>query len=204
MATDDLAGAPDKSPESVTRFTYNALGQTVTTVDPHVNVQRVAYNVAGLPDGTWFTAAGEVERVVMTGLAYDIHGQQIGGSCVNAANTPFITVALAYDPDTQQMTGIRTTRAKDGQDLQNLVYWYDPVGNVTHIENKAQGAVPSLPEGCRLIRITPTMRCTGLLSRPVLRCKASALPTPWAVFSIHFCIDSSCQLHAGLYLRQWR
>lgn len=150
MATDDLAGAPDKSPESVTRFTYNALGQTVTTVDPHVNVQRVAYNVAGLPDGTLFTAAGEVERVVMTGLAYDIHGQQIGGSCVNAANTPFITVALAYDPDTQQMTGIRTTRAKDGQDLQNLVYWYDPVGNVTHIENKAQGAVPSLPEGVSL------------------------------------------------------
>lgn len=151
MASDDLAGALVSSPELVTLFAYNALRQTVKTVDPHGNVQRVSYNVAGLPDGTWFTAAGEAERALTTGLAYDVHGQQTSAAYVNAGGATFLAASRSYDPDTLELTGIVTTRAMDGQCLQNLVYWYDPAGNVTHIENKALDTVlAALPPGVSL------------------------------------------------------
>ncbi|MBO9545435.1 SpvB/TcaC N-terminal domain-containing protein [Caulobacter sp.] len=43
-----------------------------------------------------------------------------------------------YDPNTDRLTTLTTTRASDGARLQDDRYWYDPVGNVTRIAHAAE------------------------------------------------------------------
>jgi insecticidal toxin complex protein TccC len=146
MLQDDLAGTG--SPELATGYEYNALEQLLKLTDPGGNVQRFSYYIGGLPAGSWFAARGETERPVTAELTYDVYGEQTGAACVNGEGTRFLSVSRSYDPDTQNLTRIVSVRRSDGQLIQDLVYWYDPVGNVSHIENKCAQALPLvLPAG---------------------------------------------------------
>ena len=48
------------------------------------------------------------------------------------------TTTYEYDPYTFRVTRILTTRSSDSAVLQDLNYWYDPVGNITIQEDAAQ------------------------------------------------------------------
>jgi RHS repeat-associated protein len=146
LAADDLAGAGTSGLRSACE--YNALGQVLKLTDPAGHVQRCSYNAAGLLDGSWFAARGEAERQVVADLAYDAEGRQTAAAYVNAEGERFLQLSRTYEPDSGRLHRILSVRAADGQAVQDCVYWYDPAGNLTHIENKAAAALPlSLPTG---------------------------------------------------------
>ncbi|MDE9434297.1 RHS repeat protein, partial [Xenorhabdus bovienii] len=59
------------APESfITLSTADATGAVLTTTDAAGNLQRVAYDVAGLLTGSWLRLAGGTEQVIVKSLAY--------------------------------------------------------------------------------------------------------------------------------------
>ena len=131
---------------------YDALGAVTGGVDPSGNAQRVAYYDSGDVSGRWLTPAGGSERQVVADLAYDAQGRRISTTLVNAKGVKFLTRTQAYDPDTGRLARLISVRAGDKATLQDLTYWYDPVGNLTHV---ADGGAPLPQVFTRQQRVTP-------------------------------------------------
>ncbi|MBD8170332.1 RHS repeat-associated core domain-containing protein [Erwinia persicina] len=121
----------------VTLTTADATGAVLTTTDAKGNLQRVAYDVAGLLSGSWLTMKGGKEQTIVASLTYSAAGQKLREEHGNGAVTTY-----TYEAGTQRLTGIKTERPaghKSGQKiLQDLRYEYDPVGNVLKISNDAE------------------------------------------------------------------
>lgn len=120
-----------------TQTTTDATGAALTTTDARGNVQRVAYNVTGLPAGSWLMLKGDREQVIVQSLTYSAAGQKLREEHGNGVVTTY-----TYEAETQRLTGIRTERpaghASGAKVLQDLRYEYDPVGNILKISNDAQ------------------------------------------------------------------
>ncbi|MDE9493582.1 RHS repeat protein [Xenorhabdus bovienii] len=126
------------APESFTTLsTADATGAVLTTTDAAGNLQRVAYDVAGLLTGSWLRLAGGTEQVIVKSLAYSAAGQKLREEHGNGVVTTY-----TYEPETQRLVGIKTERppghAAGGKVLQDLRYEYDPVGNVVKVTNDAE------------------------------------------------------------------
>jgi RHS repeat-associated protein len=133
-------------PDSFTTITaYDALNRPISKVTPGPDpstivpaydeaslLERVDVYVRGAAAATTFVAAvaynakGQREQIV-----YSDDGQGHGT----------LTTTYAYEPLTFRLSQLETTRAGDGAVLQNLAYTYDPVGNVTKIDDSAQQTV---------------------------------------------------------------
>lgn len=115
----------------------DATGAVLTTTDAKGNVQRVAYDVAGLLSGSWLTLKGRKEQTIIASLTYSAAGQKLREEHGNGVVTTY-----TYEPETQRLTGIRTERpaghASGAKVLQDLRYEYDPVGNVLKVSNDAE------------------------------------------------------------------
>ncbi|EAW1744886.1 RHS repeat protein, partial [Salmonella enterica subsp. enterica] len=126
---DLLAG---ENEEHTTLTTADATGAVLTTTDAKGNMQRVAYDVAGLLSGSWLTMAGGKEQVIVASLTYSAAGQKLREEHGNGVVTTY-----TYEPETQRLTGIKTERpaghASGARVLQDLRYEYDPVGNVLSV-----------------------------------------------------------------------
>lgn len=113
----------------VTLCTADATGTVLTTLDAKGNMQRVAYDVAGLLSATWLTLKGDSEQVIVKSLTYSAAGQKLREEHGNGVVTTY-----AYEPQAQRLAGIKTQRptghACGAKVLQDLRYEYDPVGNV--------------------------------------------------------------------------
>lgn len=120
-----------------TLTTADATGAVLTIMDAKGNLQRVAYDVAGLRSGSWLTLKGKKEQVIVTSLTYSAAGQKLREEHGNGVVTTY-----TYEAETQRLTGIKTERPaghKSGQKiLQDLRYEYDPVGNVLSVRNDAE------------------------------------------------------------------
>lgn len=131
---DLLAG---ENEEHTTLTTADATGAVLTTTDAKGNMQRVAYDVAGLLSGSWLTMAGGKEQVIVASLTYSAAGQKLREEHGNGVVTTY-----TYEPETQRLTGIKTERpavhASGARVLQDLRYEYDPVGNVLSVRNDAE------------------------------------------------------------------
>lgn len=121
----------------ITLTTVDATGATLTTTDAKGNMQRVAYDVAGLLSGSWLTLKGGKEQVIVASLTYSAAGQKLREVHGNGVVTTY-----SYETQTQRLTGIKTERpvgrASGTKVLQDLRYEYDPVGNVLSISNDAE------------------------------------------------------------------
>ncbi|WP_244941624.1 RHS repeat domain-containing protein [Serratia inhibens] len=120
-----------------TLTTADATGAVLTTTDAKGNLQRVAYDVAGLLSGSWLTLKGGTEQVILQSLTYSAAGQKLREVHGNGVVTTY-----AYEPETQRLVGIKTERpaghASGAKVLQDLRYDYDPVGNVLKVSNDAE------------------------------------------------------------------
>ncbi|EBD9258316.1 RHS repeat protein [Salmonella enterica] len=120
-----------------TQTTTDATGAVLTTTDAQGNMQRVAYDVAGLLAGSWLTLKGGPEQAIVKSLAYSAAGQKLREVHGNGVVTTY-----TYEPETQRLTGIKTERpaghASGAKVLQDLRYKYDPVGNVLSVRNDAE------------------------------------------------------------------
>ncbi|WP_429837850.1 RHS repeat-associated core domain-containing protein [Enterobacter cloacae] len=115
----------------------DATGAVLTTTDARGNMQRLAYDVAGLLSGSWLTLKGSTEQVIVKSLTYSAAGQKLREEHGNGVVTTY-----TYEPETQRLTGIKTARPaghpSGAKVLQDLRYEYDPVGNVLKVTNDAE------------------------------------------------------------------
>jgi RHS repeat-associated protein len=113
---------------------YDALNRRTSITAPDSSEVRSTYNAAGLLEkvearvrgaATWTTFVDDID--------YDAKGQRAKIVYGNGTRTTY-----TYDPETFRLVRLKTVRDSDGSVLQNLVYAYDPVGNITEIKDSAQ------------------------------------------------------------------
>ncbi|MFD7712974.1 SpvB/TcaC N-terminal domain-containing protein, partial [Streptomyces sp. NPDC059786] len=127
-----------------TRTTLDALNRPLTVTSPDGSVYQPAFNEANLLDkvGVWLRGAG-VATAFVTNVDYNARGQREQIDYANGAATTY-----RYDPLTFRLVRLITTRPADPDAtasqllvdrsvVQDLRYFYDPVGNVTRIEDAA-------------------------------------------------------------------
>ena len=124
----------------ITRTTFDALNRPVTQTTPDSSITRRSYNEAGLLETIdanlqGETAAGQpVWTPFVTDIDYNARGQRERIAYGNGVVTTY-----DYDPLTFRLTRLQTLRGSEP--LQDLSYTYDPVGNITHIEDAAQQTI---------------------------------------------------------------
>ncbi|MCG1048525.1 insecticidal toxin complex protein TcaC [Mycetohabitans sp. B6] len=122
-----------ESERYISRWTYNALGETVTHTDAGGHCRRYELNIAGQLQTVWLRLAGQNERCVASDFIYNAASQPLQ---VRAGNG--VVRTYVYEVSTQRLSCLSAQRERDATVLQNLIYTYDPVGNITRIEDAAQ------------------------------------------------------------------
>ncbi|MDG6026916.1 MAG: hypothetical protein E3K40_09495 [Candidatus Brocadia sp.] len=131
---------------------YDALNRPIQLVAPHsdrpgakLNVIRPGYNEAGLLErmDVWLEQAGEptapldvntATQHIVKDIDYNAKGQR---ELIEYGNG--VTSTYEYDKFTFRPNQLRTLRGAEA--LQDLLYTYDPVGNITQIRDEAQDTV---------------------------------------------------------------
>ena len=133
---------------------YDALNRVIQHIAPHsnsfettLNILQPGYNEANLlaTIDVWLQQAVEPTDLLtsstasfhaITTLDYDEKGQRTAVAYGNGASTTY-----TYDKKTFQLTHLLTTRSSDNAQMQDLHYFYDSVGNITHIQDDAQQTI---------------------------------------------------------------
>ena len=110
--------------------TYDALNRVVTHTTPDGKATVPAYNEANLLNAVSVTSGGTTTPVI-TNIDYNAKGQRI--LCQHAG----YKIEYDYDPKTFRLSHLWTTRASDSLLLQSLRYFYDPVGNIVELQDRA-------------------------------------------------------------------
>jgi RHS repeat-associated protein len=130
-------GAPSLLPAMMSSSTFDALNRATSSTLPDGSITTPAYNQRNLLTAVSVnvqgatTAAGFVNEI-----DYDAKGQRLQVTYANAGTN----TAYTYDPLTFRLVGLTTTRPSspaNQQTVQELAYTYDPIGNITHIEDDA-------------------------------------------------------------------
>ena len=121
-------------------FSYDALNRTTSATMPDLSELRPTFNEAGQLETVHVRIRGATDgngdpmwTAFVTGIAYDEKGRRTRIDYGNGTFTEYF-----YDPLTFRLTRLRTMRSSDGAKLQDLFYFYDPVGNITTIRDDAQ------------------------------------------------------------------
>ena len=121
----------------VIETTYDGLNRPLTQTTPDSSEVQLTYNDAGLLDAVDARVRGAgTATAFIDNIDYDVRGRRERIEYSNGTVTTY-----AYDEVTQRLTDLRTTRTSDSAVMQDLHYTYDPVGNITEIEDAAQQTV---------------------------------------------------------------
>jgi len=127
-----------------TSTTFDALNRPLTVTSPDRSVYRPTFNEANLLDKVEVEIRGAgVATAVVTNIDYNAKGQREKIEYGNGATTEY-----KYDEFTFRLSRLKTTRPanadatasqlfNDPSIVQDLRYSYDPVGNITRIEDVA-------------------------------------------------------------------
>lgn len=131
---------------------YDALNRPTAVTTPDGSITHSTYNAAGLLATVAIHLAGATtQKPFITGINYDAKGRRTLIDYGNGARTNH-----DYDPFTSRLTHLLTRRNPagfpedcpspqqetwPGCQVQNLVYTYDPMGNVTAIRDNAQQTI---------------------------------------------------------------
>jgi RHS repeat-associated protein len=126
-----------RQPAYTTGFGYDALDRLLRETAPNGTIRVLSYNIAGQLSGA--TVSGPLETVIIESVEYDAVGQRTTIRYGNGTRTDY-----AYEETTLRLVGITTTGGE--QTFQELRYTFDPVGNVTHIENRSWEAALCHPQ----------------------------------------------------------
>ena len=117
-----------------TEWEYDALNRVIRSLTPDGSVVLPEYDAAGLLDKVSVDQSGRVTEFVRD-IDYNEKGQRSAIAYGNGASTSY-----AYDEKTFKLIRILSRRS-GGELLQALDYTYDPVGNVTRVEDRARPTV---------------------------------------------------------------
>ncbi|MCD4506937.1 hypothetical protein LQR30_22980, partial [Chromobacterium piscinae] len=121
-----------------TTWQHDLNGQMLSQTDARGHRQRFAYDAAGRLKASWVRLKDSLEREVLRSIHYSAAGQKLREEAGNG-----VVTAYRYEPETQRLLEVTTTRAAIGDRktlLQRLRYDYDPVGNILAIRNDAEAA----------------------------------------------------------------
>ena len=127
--------------EFVKTTAYDALNRMLNMHNWHSpqtigGVYTPQYNERGLLISESVAIGNEIREAIRT-ITYNEKGQRLSQQlgC-------FTTTQYTYDPETFRLVKLLTSPPGGGSDfLQHLLYIYDPVGNITQIEDKAYESV---------------------------------------------------------------
>ncbi|KPY88335.1 RHS repeat-associated core domain-containing protein [Pseudomonas syringae pv. tagetis] len=122
---------------ATTHWRYNPLNETTRQTDAQGNVQSLDYTIAGQLKDSRLQLNGQAEQVLVSAIQYDAQGRVVSETAGNGV----ISTAL-YATEDGRLLELNARRA-NGPMLQDLLYDYDPVGNVIRIEDRAQPTVYS-------------------------------------------------------------
>jgi RHS repeat-associated protein len=115
---------------------YDALNRTVAATTPDASVLHPTYNEASLLETVTINLQGAgAATSFVTNIDYNAKGQRVLIEYGNATSTTY-----SYDPLTfrlEQLTTVRAGFPANQQTVQDLAYTYDPIGNITHIQDSA-------------------------------------------------------------------
>ncbi|MGA9668343.1 MAG: toxin TcdB middle/C-terminal domain-containing protein, partial [Terracidiphilus sp.] len=114
---------------------YDALNRTTAATAPDGSVVSPAYNASNLLQSIKANWPGATATSIVTGIQYNAKGQRV---LVDHGNN--VETSYSYDPLTFRLMNITTTRSGfpvNQQTVQDLSYTYDPVANITHIDDEA-------------------------------------------------------------------
>jgi len=121
---------------------YDALNRPAELTSPDNSVHTLTYNEAGLLESVSVMLRGSRNVGFVTNIDYDAKGQRTKIEYGNDAATEY-----EYDEFTYRLTDLKTTHKtgvkgletilKFAKTVQDLHYTYDPVGNITCIEDAA-------------------------------------------------------------------
>ena len=111
-----------------TYATYDALSRLVDTKDPGGNMQEYTYDRGGYLKTVLLNGAAYVQDI-----HYDAKGQRQAIWYGNGTKTSY-----AYEAATFRLRRLLTVNLATNTVVQDLSYWYDPVGNITRISDDAQ------------------------------------------------------------------
>jgi RHS repeat-associated protein len=135
-----LAAPPNALLESETFTTsteFDALNRPTRLTTPDNSQIRPTYNEANLLERVDVNLRGAAQSTsFVSGVSYDAKGQRLQIDYGNGTTTKY-----EYDEKTFRLTRLRTARASDAAQLQDLSYAYDPVGNITAIRDDAQQTI---------------------------------------------------------------
>ncbi len=134
----DWALSPALEAETfTTSTTYDALNRPLTVTTPDGSLSERTYNQRSLLAAVAVTPSGaKAATSYVSAIAYDAKAQRESIDYGNGASTTY-----TYDPLTFRLSRLLTTRPGGEAALQALTYTYDPVGNVTSIEDGAQQTI---------------------------------------------------------------
>jgi len=122
-----------------TSTTYDALNRPTSITMPDKSEILPAYNEANLLEKLDVHLRGETKVTsFIKNLDYNARGQRELVEYGNGVRTTY-----TYDRDTFRLTNLKTKRPSDPDKdfIQNLIYTYDPVGNITEIQDEAQQTI---------------------------------------------------------------
>ncbi|MEO1260393.1 MAG: SpvB/TcaC N-terminal domain-containing protein [Bacteroidota bacterium] len=119
-----------------TRFEYDALNRTINTITPDNSETKPRFNEAGLLEQVRVTQTGISEKLFVKNIDYDAKGQREQIVYGDRDGNDLATTVYEYDEATFRLIHLQTTDS-DGGLLQDLHYTYDPLGNISEIEDRA-------------------------------------------------------------------
>ena len=128
--------------------TYDAIGRVSQGVDPAGNIHEPEYNETGRLESMVINSIPYINN-----LLYNAKGQKIQADyCKNEDGDKVCTTYNTYDPRSYRMEQIYTTLGtvtrtneyeiiteEDDDTRQNLIYTFDPVGNVMELDGNYMG-----------------------------------------------------------------
>ena len=139
--------------------TYDALNRPVSLTTPDASVIQYSYNEASLLEQVAVSVQGASSRMLVSNIDYNAKGQRTlieYGSGASAQHPSGVSTQYTYDPLTFRLVNLLTQRdatafpndcpqppptAWPGCQVQNLSYTYDPIGNITHMQDDAQQTI---------------------------------------------------------------
>jgi insecticidal toxin complex protein TccC len=115
-----------------TQWEYNGLGETLRQTDAKGNQQSTQYGLAGEFVSSSLQLKAGVEQAVISQQTYSAAGQLLEKRLANG-----VIIQYSYEEKTQRLHCLHSVRLSDNKLLQDLNYYYDPIGNILEIIDKA-------------------------------------------------------------------
>jgi RHS repeat-associated protein len=135
-ALPDLTASPSTADVLTSSIQYDALNRPVALTTPDGSITQPTYNEANFLETVKVNLRGAASATpFVTNIDYDAKGQRVLIQYGNNTST-----AYTYDRLTFRLSSLTTNRVgvpANQKTVQALSYNYDPVGNITHIQDDA-------------------------------------------------------------------